>query len=99
MGFHPGTPEQTAHTIEAPPKSGNNVILAFESEGDCARFATVLQDLEFANPCPEETVFEPFSQYCEMSGITLMVVPKGFELTPPQTNTDDYNDNDDAFED
>ena len=40
---------------------------------------------------PEETVFEPFAQYAEMAGLTLMIVPKGFELTPPQINA---NDND-----
>lgn len=40
---------------------------------------------------PEETVFEPFAQYAEMAGLSLMIVPKGFELTPPQINA---NDND-----
>jgi len=97
--FCPGTPEQTVHTIESPPKSGINLILAFENGGDCVTFARVLQDLEFENPCPEETMFEPFSKYCEMSGLSLMIVPKGFELTPPQINTNDYNDKDDAVED
>ena len=44
---------------------------------------------------PEETVFEPFAQYTEMAGLSLMIVPKGFELTPPQINAND----DDADED
>ena len=34
-------------------------------------------------------MFEPFRQYCEMSGLSLMIVPKGFELSPPQINAND----------
>jgi len=34
-------------------------------------------------------MFEPFRQYCEMSGLSLMIVPKGFELSPPQMNAND----------
>lgn len=91
--FRPDTPEQHAHTVEFPKGSGNNLMLAFESGSDCANFARMLRDLGFADPQPEETVFEPFSQYCEMSGLSLMIVPKGFELTPPQMNAnDDSND-------
>lgn len=87
--FHPDTPKQHVHTIEFPKNSGNNLILAFESGGDCVNFARMLRDLEFADPSPEETIFDPFAQYCEMSGLSLMVVPKGFELTPPQINAYD----------
>jgi len=94
----PDTPQQTVHTIESPPNSGNNFILAFESGADCMAFASALQDLEFVNPRPEETVFEPFSEYCEASGLSMMVVPEDFELNPPQINTGDYHE-DDALED
>ena len=48
--FSPDTPQQTVHTIESPPNSGNNFILAFESGADCMAFASALQDLEFVNP-------------------------------------------------
>ena len=34
-------------------------------------------------------MFEPFRQYCEMSGLLLMIVPNGFELSPPQINAND----------
>lgn len=94
--FHPDTPQQHVHTIEYPKGSGNNLILAFESGVDCVNFARNLQDLEFVDPTPEETMFEPFAQYCEMSGLSLMIVPKGFELTPPQMNAYDDNNNDDG---
>eukprot|EP00578_Thalassiosira_sp_NH16_P013330 CAMPEP_0181105716 /NCGR_PEP_ID=MMETSP1071-20121207/16139_1 /TAXON_ID=35127 /ORGANISM="Thalassiosira sp., Strain NH16" /LENGTH=187 /DNA_ID=CAMNT_0023189059 /DNA_START=79 /DNA_END=639 /DNA_ORIENTATION=+ len=93
--FHPGTPKQHVHTVEFPKNSGNNLILAFESGGDCAVFARMLQELEFVDPCPEETVFEPFAQYCEMSGLSLMIVPNGFELTPPQINANDDDEDSD----
>lgn len=93
--FSPGTPEQTAHTIESPPKSGNNFILAFENREDCVAFSRVLQDLEFVNPSPEETVYEPFHEYCKATGLSVMIVPEGFELTPPQINSNvDYDEGD-----
>ena len=48
--FHPNTPEQHVHTIEFPKNSGNNLILAFENDVDCVKFARMLQDMEFVNP-------------------------------------------------
>ena len=48
---------------------------------------------------PEETMFEPFRQYCEMSGMSLMIVPKGFELTPPQLNANDDIEDDETEND
>jgi hypothetical protein len=98
--FHPGTEEQHVHTIEFPQSSGNNIIMAFESEGECVEFANKLQDLEFVDPSPEQTMFEPFAEYCEMSGMSLMIVPKGFELSPPQLNSnDDVHDDEEDLDD
>eukprot|EP00581_Thalassiosira_minuscula_P016910 CAMPEP_0183711964 /NCGR_PEP_ID=MMETSP0737-20130205/7277_1 /TAXON_ID=385413 /ORGANISM="Thalassiosira miniscula, Strain CCMP1093" /LENGTH=175 /DNA_ID=CAMNT_0025940537 /DNA_START=187 /DNA_END=714 /DNA_ORIENTATION=+ len=97
--FHPDTPKQHVHTIEFPKNSGRNLILAFESGGDCVSFARMLQDMEFVDPTPEETMFEPFAQYCEMAGLSLMIVPKGFELTPPQMNANDDDDEGEPFYD
>ena len=48
--FHPGTDKQHVHSIEFPKSSGNNLILAFENEGECVGFATMLQELEFVDP-------------------------------------------------
>ena len=48
--FHPNTPEQHVHTVEFPKNSGNNLILAFENDVDCVKFARMLQDMEFVNP-------------------------------------------------
>lgn len=48
--FHPDTVEQSAHTIEYPKGSGNNIILAFESGAECVRFAGMLKELQFVNP-------------------------------------------------
>lgn len=41
---------------------------------------------------PKETEFEPLSQYCQSVGIPLAIVPEGFELTPPQINSDDEDE-------
>ena len=40
-------------------------------------------------------MFEPFAQYCEMAGLSLMIVPRGFELTPPQINANDDDEDED----
>jgi len=45
-------------------------------------------------------MFEPFAEYCEMSGMSLMIVPKGFELSPPQLNSnDDVHDDEEDLDD
>ena len=55
--FLPETPEQHVHTIEIPKGSGNNVLLAFEDEGECHMFAEMLvRDLGFVDPCVSESV-------------------------------------------
>mmetsp|Transcript_15049 Transcript_15049/g.25712 ORF Transcript_15049/g.25712 Transcript_15049/m.25712 type:complete len:160 (-) Transcript_15049:209-688(-) len=55
--FHPDTPKQHVHTIEFPKNSGRNLILAFESGGDCVSFARMLQDMEFVDPAVSLLVF------------------------------------------
>eukprot|EP00956_Cyclotella_meneghiniana_P007850 scaffold10472_cov93-Cyclotella_meneghiniana.AAC.2 len=77
--FLPDTPQQHVHTIEFPKGSGSNILLAFEDEYECH---------------PEETAFEPLAQYCESAGIPVAIVPMGFELTPPQMNSNDNDEED-----
>mmetsp|Transcript_8864 Transcript_8864/g.19178 ORF Transcript_8864/g.19178 Transcript_8864/m.19178 type:complete len:213 (+) Transcript_8864:50-688(+) len=63
--FHPDTPKQHVHTIEFPKNSGNNLILAFESGGDCVNFARMLRDLEFADPSVSiRVIFIHAFRYC-----------------------------------
>eukprot|EP00804_Cyclotella_cryptica_P023095 CCRYP_000331-RA/>CCRYP_000331-RA protein AED:0.21 eAED:0.21 QI:0/0/0/1/1/1/2/0/211 len=95
--FLPETPQQHVHTIEVPKGSGNNMLLAFEDEEDCHVFAQMLKDLDFVDPCPEETEFAPLTQYCQSIGMPLAIVPPGFELTPPQINSNDETDDDDGI--
>lgn len=45
-------------------------------------------------------MFEPFRQYCDMAGVSLMIVPKGYELSPPQRNANDISeDTEEGIED
>jgi len=48
--FYPDTPDEGAHTIEFPKGSGNNLLLAFECEMECNRFAAFLEDQKFFDP-------------------------------------------------
>ncbi|KAL3774872.1 hypothetical protein ACHAWO_001187 [Cyclotella atomus] len=91
--FQPETPEQHVHTIEFPKGSGNNILLAFEDENECNAFADMLvRDMGFKDPCPEETEFAPLAQYCNSIGMAVAMVPEGFDLTPPQINSDDEDE-------
>jgi hypothetical protein len=46
----PGTKHEGVHTIEYPVGSGSNLMLAFEDEEACERFAELLQDQNFVDP-------------------------------------------------
>ncbi len=62
----------------------------FHNTSNLQLHVTILMILQ-----PEETMFEPFRQYCEMYGLSLMIVPKGFDLSPPQINSNDDEKADD----
>ncbi|KAL7457984.1 hypothetical protein ACHAWC_011254 [Mediolabrus comicus] len=82
--FHPDAPKQHVHTIEIPKGSGNNLILAFEASDDCNMFAQMLKEMEFVEPSPQETMFQPFADFCQSMSIPILIVPAGFDLKPPQ---------------
>lgn len=48
--FCPDTDNEGVHTIEFPKGSGNNVILAFESQTECNTFASALKEQNFFDP-------------------------------------------------
>lgn len=39
-------------------------------------------------------MFEPFREFCESMSIPVIIVPAGFDLSPPQSNSKDRDDND-----
>jgi hypothetical protein len=47
---------------------------------------------------PEETELEPLAESCDSIGMSLVIVPSGFELTPPQINSNDETEYDDEIE-
>jgi len=44
---------------------------------------------------PSETMFEPFKEFCDSMSIPVLIVPVGFDLSPPQSNSKDRDDDDD----
>ena len=76
--FHPDTPKQHVHTVEFPQNSGNNLIMAFESGGDCANFARMLQDLEFADPCVSTQFLISSLHWCELHRFSLYFLHKQY---------------------
>jgi len=44
-------------------------------------------------------MFQPFKEFCESMSIPVMIVPAGFDLSPPQSNSKDRDDDDDEDDD
>lgn len=82
--FQPETVEEGVHTIEYPKGSGSNVILAFSSLDECAKFAAALKEQEFFDPTPQEFLLDALEVSCEALGVFVQVVPKGMDLLPPR---------------
>lgn len=93
--FNPGTDKQGVHTIEFPKGSGFNIILAFESEDECAFFSQLLKQdsLQFYDPVPSESPLDQLEEFCEAMRVPVKVVPAGKNLRPPSDSVDDLSFN------
>ena len=88
--FNPQTPDEGMHTIEFPKKSGNNIVLAFESRSECDRFAAQLAESgekPFSDPVTYEMPTDALETYCENLGIFVQIVPAGTPDIRPPTST------------
>lgn len=87
--FNPESDEQGVHAIEFPQGSGNNIILAFESEKDCTEFSDMLKQdsMQFHEPIPSETELEGLESFCSAMGVPVKVVPEGKDLRPPSVDS------------
>lgn len=87
--FNPESDEQGVHAIEFPQGSGNNIILAFESEKDCTEFSDMLKQdsMQFHDPIPSETELEGLESFCSAMGVPVKVVPEGKDLRPPSVDS------------
>jgi hypothetical protein len=43
-------------------------------------------------------MFEPFAEFCESVSIPVLIVPAGFNLSPPQINTSDGDEEESSVE-
>ena len=84
--FHPGTDRQGFHSIEFPKGSGNNLILAFESEVACHNFASMLKKQNFFEPEPQEFDLEYLKTVGDTLGVSVQIVPTGVDVMPPTQN-------------
>jgi hypothetical protein len=84
--FNPDTEREGVHTIEFPKGSGQNIILAFESEIECHIFSNSLKEQNFYAPTPQEMNLESLENYCESINVDIQIVPKGTQLKPPTEN-------------
>lgn len=89
----PKTGDEGIHTIEFPKDSGNNVILAFQSQMDCEDFADTLRDQQFFDPNPTKIPLRELEENTEPMGIEIQIVPEGTELLPPSDTVEDLNFN------
>lgn len=63
--FCPDTDYEGVHTIEFPPGSGNNVLLAFECEKECQNFAEILRSQDFFDPSVSDNLQKLFKKKSE----------------------------------
>mmetsp|Transcript_7305 Transcript_7305/g.13106 ORF Transcript_7305/g.13106 Transcript_7305/m.13106 type:complete len:252 (-) Transcript_7305:334-1089(-) len=91
--FNPNTDEEGAHTIESPKGSGNNILLAFESENECIEFAFILKQQQFFDPVPQQMNLEQLEAYCETLGVPVQIIPDGTSIRPPTENVEELNYN------
>ena len=68
--FKQDTPDEGVHSIEYPLGSGQNSILAFESEPDCLQFATALREMEFFEP--QVCFMDIFGAVCIDMGLVVL---------------------------
>ena len=87
--FNPNTENEGIHTLEYPKGSGNNIVLAFESQTECEKFSDALWGQDFYDPEPQKIPFGALESYCESIGVNVQVVPRGTPITPPEENTDE----------
>jgi hypothetical protein len=45
---------------------------------------------------PQQTMFEPFAEFCESTSTPVLIVPAGFDLSPPQLNANDGDEVEDV---
>mmetsp|Transcript_4469 Transcript_4469/g.9013 ORF Transcript_4469/g.9013 Transcript_4469/m.9013 type:complete len:259 (-) Transcript_4469:113-889(-) len=86
--FNPNSDSEGIHTIEVPPNSGRNFLLAFEAKEDCVRFSLVLRAQGFFEPVAEKVNFDDVKSFCSTGEVNYLVVPKGTRLSPPVVNKD-----------
>lgn len=89
--FNPNSDSEGIHTIEVPPSSGRNFLLAFEAKEDCVRFSLVLRAQGFFEPVAEKIVFTDVKSFCSNTDVNYLVVPKGTRLSPPVVNKEDVD--------
>lgn len=101
--FRPDTDDQGVHTIEYPAGTGRNVLLAFESEDECVRFAGMLsQDMLPSHidddgkrlgvdPVPRATNLLELENFCEETDMLVKFVREGTNLSPPPDSIDSFD--------
>lgn len=77
MMYNPGTAQEGVHTTEFPKGSGSEVMLAFESLDECAKFSNMLkEDQNFPlEPVPTPTPLEQMEMACQQMDLQIKVVP------------------------
>lgn len=81
-----GPEQEGVHTIEYPPGSGQNVILAFASSDAASKFAAELTQVlpDHQIPILQKVQMDFLEDFCKDLGVYAQVVPEGMDIRPPQ---------------
>jgi len=90
--YNPDTDDQGVHTLEVPKGSGNNFILAFESEMECVEFCAALREQRFFDPKVQEIKYLSLEEHVQsLPGVSVQPIPKGMNLKPPTERVDELD--------
>jgi hypothetical protein len=93
--FNVGTDNEGLHTLQI---GNQNWVLMFEEEDDATRYAMLLEAQDFPIPAVEEIDPEVIEDFCQSTGYSCQLVPKGFVpqsdaerllIVPPENNVEE----------
>lgn len=82
--FNAGREDEGLYTLQG--QQRGTYVLAFESQDEASRFATLLQADGFDEPAPTAWRREQLSEFCAMAEFGLGFVPSDALLVPPENN-------------
>lgn len=96
--FNANTSEEGVHTLESPPGSGINTVMAFHGKEDCLRFCLLLSAQGFFDPEPRKIPLNQVYMFADATTLgktmtmEVLEVEEGERIVPPELNVEVLKD-------